>query len=116
MSSRRAIQTGFLATAALTALWTLPAHALRCDSRVIARGDPAAKVLRFCGDPEYVQSRVIQRALYLNPGGFVGGLSEEVVVEEWTYNFGPYKLMAVVELENGEVTNVRYLGYGYLAN
>ncbi len=37
----------------------------------------------------------------------------EVVVEEWTYNFGPRRLMRVIRFENGLVTSIRQLGYGY---
>jgi len=87
---------------------------MRCDSRVIGRGDHAAKVLHYCGEPAYVQSRVVQRALLGHHGSaFASGLAEEIVLEEWTYNFGPYKLMRVVELENGIVSRIRTLGYGY---
>lgn len=112
-----------------------PALALRCQSRIISEGDPQAKVLRFCGEPTAVQQRVIYRAGI--PGGWVNrgvvvrsGQSEirvaseellihqrsvvEVLVEEWTYNLGPRKLMRVVQFENGVVKDVRRLGYGYV--
>lgn len=92
-----------------------PAHALRCESRVIGRGDHASKVLRYCGEPVQVETRRMQQQAWFGDAGlaFNTGLIEEVVVEEWTYNFGPYKLMPVVVLANGVVTDVRYLGYGY---
>ena len=35
------------------------------------------------------------------------------MVEDWTYNFGPYQLMRQVRLENGFVVDVKNLGYGY---
>jgi len=37
----------------------------------------------------------------------------EIVVEEWTYNFGPHRLMRVVRFENGLVTSITQLAYGY---
>ena len=37
----------------------------------------------------------------------------EVIVEEWTYNFGPRKLMRIIRFENGLVADVKELGYGY---
>ena len=46
--------------------------------------------------------------LLLNTRSYV-----EVLVEEWTYNFGPRKLMRVVRFENGLVSDVTQLGYGY---
>jgi hypothetical protein len=41
------------------------------------------------------------------------GFTEELIVEEWTMNFGPRHLMRVIRLENGFVADVRTLGYGY---
>jgi hypothetical protein len=35
------------------------------------------------------------------------------VVEEWTYNLGPNRMMRVVRFENGIVVEVTHLGYGY---
>ncbi len=37
----------------------------------------------------------------------------EVLIEEWTYNFGPHKLMRIVRFENGLVAEIDHLGYGY---
>lgn len=113
-------------------LMAQPALAFRCQSRIISEDDPQAKVLRFCGEPTSVQQRVIYRSgipyvrgltirsgesemrvareeLYLHTRSVV-----EVLVEEWTYNLGPRKLMRVVRFENGLVTGVDHLGYGYL--
>jgi hypothetical protein len=42
-----------------------------------------------------------------------GFVVEDVWIEEWTYNLGPSKLMRLVRIENGFVTDVRNLGYGY---
>jgi hypothetical protein len=91
------------------------ADALRCGNRLISRGDHAAKLLRYCGEPVAVQSRAVQRSVvafgtYFYPGL---GLVKDVIVEEWTYNFGPRKLMRQVRLENGLVEEVRELGYGF---
>ena len=46
-------------------------------------------------------------------GAPIPRLIEEVVIEEWTYNFGPHQLMRVVRLENGYVADIKHLGYGY---
>lgn len=102
--------------ALLAAGATAAADALRCGNRVISRGDHATRVLRYCGEPTAVQSWVTHRGvvgfgnLYHPDIGFV----EEVLVEEWTYNFGPRRLMRQVRLENGIVEDVELLGYGYL--
>jgi hypothetical protein len=105
-----------------------PAAALRCGNKLVQRGDPMPKVLKFCGDPVATQTRSIVRRgiprsrvfrdgkfsryaddeLLINDRSFV-----EVLVEEWTYNFGPRKLMRVIRFENGLVADVIALGYGY---
>lgn len=104
-----------------------PALALRCGNRLVSEGDPAAKVLRFCGEPASVQQRSILRAgipfprtaateaaaagddeLLVTTRSYVA-----VLLEEWTYNFGPNKLMRVVRFENGLVRDITPLGYGY---
>jgi len=91
------------------------ANALRCGNRVISRGDHAVKVLRYCGKPIAIESRVVHRRVvafgsYVHPGL---GLLEDVLIEDWTYNFGPGKLMRQIRLENGFVRDVRELGYGF---
>jgi hypothetical protein len=92
---------------------TAEAHAFRCGTRIITRGDHFDKILRFCGEPTAVQTRFQTRA-YVNEFGRVyPGLVEEVVVEEWTYNLGPHQLMRLVRLENGFVEEVKALGYGH---
>jgi hypothetical protein len=101
-----------VAAVALLAI-AAPAHSLTCNSRVISSGDDAAKVLEFCGEPVDVQTRRIERTPIDANGRVYRGFTEEVVVEEWTYNFGPYQLMVKIRLDNGVVTDIKYLGYGY---
>jgi hypothetical protein len=105
------------ATIALVALGVLSsstANAMRCGTRLIAKGDHISKLLRYCGDPDFVQSRAAQRSFHNRYGQVLyAGLYEEVLIQEWTYNLGPHKLMRVVKMENGVVSEVRHLGYGY---
>jgi hypothetical protein len=101
------------ACAAAFTVAAAPAYAFRCGTRIITRGDPADKLLRFCGEPVSVQSRTAQRSVVLDLGRVLPGVVEEVVIEEWTYNLGPHQLMRVVRLENGVVAEVKMLGYGY---
>jgi hypothetical protein len=88
--------------------------ALRCGTRLVSRGDHVTKLLEFCGEPANVQTRYAQRSLVGNFGRIYPRYVEEVQIEEWTYNLGPYQLMRNVRLENGIVTEIRSdLGYGY---
>jgi hypothetical protein len=99
--------------ALLLVLAAAPAHAFRCGTRIITRGDHAEKMLRFCGEPASVQTRIQTRGYVSDFGRVFPGVVEEVVIEEWTYNLGPHQLMRVVRLENGLVADIKHLGYGY---
>lgn len=99
--------------AALLSL-SAPAHAMRCGHRLISEGDASVKLLRHCGEPLSVRSYHAQRFLVGHFGRIHPGYVEEVLVEEWTYNFGPRRLMRVVRIENGLVTDIEHLGYGFL--
>ncbi|MBN1240276.1 MAG: DUF2845 domain-containing protein [Gammaproteobacteria bacterium] len=89
------------------------ADAFRCGNRLITRGDHAARVLRYCGEPDAIESRVAVRGVFAAGALFLPGFYEEIEIEEWTYNLGPHKLMRSVYLENGKVRGVDTLGYGY---
>jgi hypothetical protein len=126
---------GRLILALAVLLLAEPALALRCKGRLVMQGDPQAKVHKFCGDPVSVQQRTIYRSgiprqrlgesMTVESGNaeFNGSHDEllihdrsvvEVLVEEWTYNFGPHKLMRVVRFEDGLVAEITGLSYGYL--
>lgn len=103
-----------VATAALLLIAAAaPAHAFRCGSRIITRGDHAEKILQYCGEPVSVQTRLVQMPYVDERWVRYRGVVEEVVVEEWLYNRGPRQLMRLVRLENGFVAEVKSLGYGY---
>jgi hypothetical protein len=105
------------------------ALAFRCGSQLVTEGDHASQVRAACGEPTGIQTRTIvrsgvtrQRLLRTTPPGVI--LQDEilipdrsfveVVVEEWTYNLGPRKLMRLVRFENGFVVEVVPLGYGFV--
>jgi hypothetical protein len=110
----RAIARSISPVLAVVALLAVtPAHAMHCGSAVISNGDTADKLLEFCGQPESVKTYPIVRTPIDSQGRVYHGFREELRVEEWTYNFGPHQLMTKVRIENGWVTDVRYLGYGH---
>ena len=105
-----------------------PALAFRCGARLVTEGDHYTKVLKYCGEPLGVQERLIYREGRTRPRVFTddaGGIHVErevltyersyveVQVEEWTYNFGPRRLMELVRFENGFVVDIDQLGYGF---
>lgn len=102
--------------------------AMRCGSVLINKGDTQQKVLEHCGEPAEKTSRYVQRpgvyrgrssGLEVNGsenasrGQFIPYGETEVLLQEWTYNFGPNKLMRRVRFGNGIVEEVKTLDYGY---
>ena len=113
---------------ALLLLAAGPVEAFRCGAKVVSEGDHYSKVLKYCGEPIGVQERLIYREGRTRPRVVLDGPNGlrmdrevasyersyvEVAVEEWTYNFGPRRLMQLVRFENGFVAEVEQLGYGF---
>jgi hypothetical protein len=102
----------------LLVLWWLPfnsAYALRCNHQLIRVSDRKAEVIYHCGEPDYIDVRYINEGTRLRDPNRTLELSrfKEIVVEEWTYNFGSNKLMRLLLFKNGVLKEIRTLGYGY---
>ena len=112
---RTAVMAGLLAFLS-GLLLASPAQALRCGQRLITAGDHSSRLLRFCGEPLSVESGYAQQ-LYIGDATatFFPRILKDVHIQEWTYNFGPTRLMRVVRLENGIVTDIRSIGYGFVS-
>lgn len=108
-----------LATLLLAALLapTAQADAMRCGSKLVNSGDTQSEVRELCGEPTDVQTRTVVRRRYFDRYGrrfnFGEQIEEEVAVEVWTYNLGPYKLQRRVLFIDGLVDEIETLGYGY---
>jgi hypothetical protein len=112
--ARVSIRSAAAAFLALGMTLATDAEALRCGTRLISPGDHQAKLLEFCGEPVTVESRH-GRGLYRGNRDrpFIPGLFQDVLVENWTYNFGPRRLMRRVRIEDGFVVEIKQLGYGF---
>ncbi len=103
------------------------AHAFRCGNKIVRDGMHEAQVIRACGEP--TTQRVIGRTVRgvefpivhrRSPGAVVyrtpgfGHFLTEVIVTEYTYNFGPRKLMRRLLFEGGVLVRIETMGYGYL--
>jgi hypothetical protein len=101
-----------------------PAHALRCGSRIVKEGMYESEVIAICGEP--VSRRhlgyVLRPYILKRPTGILGANStrhvhssfhEELLVTELTFNFGPRKLMRVLRFEGSQLSSIRTAGYGY---
>ena len=105
------------------------ANALYCGNRLISSGDHQAEVYKRCGEPVYAKTKIIYRSGIPRhrirridnyyPLDYDTELLQhkrsvvEVEVEEWVYNFGPGRFMRSIRFEDGQVTRIRNLRYGY---
>jgi hypothetical protein len=113
-----------------------PADALRCGPRLVTEGAYKPEVLYKCGEPEFVEEYLLYETVFLDPytherkmhlhrvpmygphGGYeipVGHtlLTTPVRAEDWTYNFGPNRLMQRLRFINGKLHEINTMGYGY---
>lgn len=104
-----------------------PAHAFRCKSKIVKDGMHEQQVIAICGEP--TTRRMLGYAVrsldygwrQLRAGGFerrhfpgYARFSEEVIVTEYVYNFGPRKLMRRLVFEGGILVRIESIGYGYI--
>lgn len=100
----------------LAALHGAPADAaaLRCGSRIVSRGDSAHQVASVCGEPIDVVQRVEIRTVRSADAACVAradgqpcvAVAREVVIEQWTYDFGANKLVKRLTFEDGVLTRI----------
>ncbi len=103
-----------------------PAHAFRCKNKLVTDGMHEDEVLAVCGEPASRRDLGYTVRSYpygwrsVSPGSGRShwrghtALSEEILVTEFVYNFGPRKLMRRLVFEGGILTAIETLGYGYI--
>lgn len=93
----------------------VPEPGTACWAESFARGRSKPEVLRYCGQPTTVDVRYEERARTVADRARRRVVERRVTVavEEWTYNFGPSRLVYVFTLENGRVVDVKTAGYGF---
>ena len=91
--------------------------AIRCGTKLVSEGATRSEVAAKCGEPTEVvtQKSVLRRPVIWTNGRpyFIGEDFIEVQVEAWIYNLGPNKLMRRLRFEDGVLTEIESLGYGY---
>ena len=100
------------------------AQALRCDGKLIAEGDHQYRVAKLCGPPAFSSTRSEFRTRSLhqaqgrieleqyNQHGIHYEQGEEILIEEWIYDFGRNRLNQKIYFENSQVITIESLGYG----
>lgn len=105
-----------LCAVVLSTVQPLQADDLRCGDRLISEGDQAALVRERCGAPTETRvERKLVPAVIWRDGRRIqlSGGDREVLVEFWTYNLGPNRLMRQIKMEEGVVVEIKTLGYGH---
>jgi hypothetical protein len=124
MRSQKFVLPGVVLLVAL--LLAEPAAAFRCGSKLVRDGMHEAQVVQACGKPTTLRNLGVAVRAYdyryyrqTGPGwsGYRGpvfsGYVQEVVITEYTYNFGPRKLMRRLLFEGGVLVSIETIGYGY---
>ena len=103
-----------------------PAHAFRCKNKLVKDGMHEQQVVAICGKPTTMRNLgwalrsfpITRRSTY--PGGhndrtYPGAsISQEVIITEYVYNFGPRRLMRRLVFEGGVLVTIETIGYGYI--
>jgi hypothetical protein len=102
------------------------AEGLRCGDRLISNGDTLYKVRALCGEPDAADRRIVTRTerrrvqgpCFRDARGQVrceqtSDVAIDVVVDEWTYDFGSERFIRYLTFENGRLVYVTTGGYGY---
>ncbi|MBT8107576.1 MAG: DUF2845 domain-containing protein [Gammaproteobacteria bacterium] len=124
MYFHRGLRASLTAAVLAVVLLATPAHAFRCGSRIVVKDMHEAEVLRACGEPTTMRhiGRTLRHIDVPIRGRHDGwttqqfpgyGFTQEVIVTEYVYNFGPRKLMRRLIFEGGILVSIESLGYGY---
>lgn len=91
------------------------AHALRCGNDLVSKGDRTNEVRRLCGAPQQVDKRRELRAYGVQDpvSGALLRNTAIVTISEWTYDFGPRRLVRLLRFENGRLVRIEVLGFGH---
>ena len=114
------------ATLAVLLLSSTSAFAFRCGRKLVTENMHEIEVRNVCGAPTTSRNLgyTLRSISYLHGNRINGGLSgvrypghgvlsEQVVLTEYVYNFGPRKLMRRLLFEGGVLVQIETLGYGY---
>jgi len=96
---------------------------MQCNDRLVTSGDTLYQVRSLCGEPDDARHRVEYRTVRVRrPGTCVQGqgpcTSEveqtiEVVIDEWTYDFGKNRFLKFLCFEQGKLVRVTEGSYGH---
>ena len=86
------------------------AHAIRCGTNLISKGDLALEVKQHCGEPYWID-RWYDEIVYGEETDFERRISN--IIERWVYNSGPNHLIRFVTIRNNRVESIETGGHGF---
>jgi hypothetical protein len=81
-----------------------------CDTGTMSVGDTKFEVLMRCGEPAYRSTREEEIS---DPINRFRRRTRLVVIEEWTYNFGPLRFVKILTFRNGRLADIATGDWGY---
>lgn len=115
-----------IGTAAMLLTADALAESIRCGQKLATRGDSLYQVRAVCGEPDATDRRIEVRKIRRHVSGpcfkgddgrtrcgHVQEQAVEVVIDEWTYDFGKRRFLHYVTFEDGRLVHVRTGSYGY---
>lgn len=110
----------------LVLLFAEPAAAFRCGNKLVKDGMHEQQVLAICGEPDSIRHLGYALRSYAPPlrrrlgPGFTeyrypgyGVYTQEVMITEYVYNFGPRRKMRRLIFEGSILVRIEDIGYGY---
>ena len=86
------------------------ADTLSCKGGIVSTGDSRADLIMKCGEPDVKDSHIEEISERLDKDTKT---KLTIIVDEWTYNFGPSQLIRIVTMNNGRIADIRTGNYGY---
>lgn len=117
--------TALFALACLAVSPSAQADSLSCNYRIVSSGDSRHQVRSVCGEPDDATQRVEYRTLRGRVAGpctregkrircsHTTEIVVEVVIDEWTYDFGRNRFIQYLTFEQGRLVSVRSGSYGH---
>jgi hypothetical protein len=93
----------------LIAAFPAAAGTMRCNDKVVSLGETKAEVVMKCGEPASRDSR--QEEVFEGAEG-AGAKITTVIVDDWTYDFGPDSPLRFLTFRNNRLVGIREGGYG----
>ena len=98
----------------IACFFSVQANALRCRGGLVIEGDSQFRVIKACGAPAFVNSYTKTKYVVYRGYGAAFGHDVQIKVEEWTYNLGSRRLIAILRFENGILRSIETdQGYGF---